>query len=371
VVWSGDNEHHEIDEVTQKYNFDITNYIAKQTKAAFPDKRIQFCVGNHEHFPVDNLDMVASAGETKGIWFYETFTSAYQPLLSQDAFKNFKSKGFYSEYFSEFNIRFINLLSAPMDTYNFFLFVYKYDPTGQFEWMWDVLREAEKNGEFVYVHVHIPPGGDGTHQLWDELFNDTIERFRNTIRGIFSGHTHIDELKWTRERADNSKVVHTNFISPSLTTFGGMQPSFRVFEVDRDSGVITDMIQYRLDLEKWNAVDPSIDPTWDVIYRFKTDYQLEDMSNASMQGLYDNLMNDRQPYLNNYLSHLNSGKPNNSWKLKKLHLESNDYLCLHCDFNTEVREYTKCLGWKLFTDFRGDWLDLFLANMFTHYMKFN
>lgn len=371
IVWTGDNEHHQIDTVTEKYNFDITKYIADKTKETFPDKRIQFCVGNHEHFPVDNLDMV-SPHETKGVWFYENFTSAYQTLFKNDSsFLEFKNRGFYSEYISEFNIRFINMLSAPMETYNFYLFVYKFDPTGQFRWMWETLREAEKNGEFVYITIHIPPGGDGSHQLWDELFNDTIERFRNTIRGIFAGHTHTDKLKWTRERADNSKIVQTIYISNSLTTFGGMQPSFRVYEVDKDSGVIVDMVQYRLDLEKWNAEDPSVDPTWDVIYRFKDAYQMTDMSRNSMQQLYDNLMNDRQPYLNTYLDHLKSGRTSDNWSLQKMHLNSNDYLGLHCDFNVEVKQFVKCIGWRLFTDWRGDWLDLFMANMFTHYMEFN
>lgn len=369
IIWTGDNPHHEIDQVTPKYNQDITNYIATKTMEAFPGKPIHFCIGNHEHMPVDNLDMITE--DKSKVWFYSDFTTSYKPLLSDETFKSFKNRGFYSEYIPELNMRFINLLSVQWETLNFYMLVFKFDPSGQFQWLWETLREAEKNNEFVYITMHVTPGGDSTYQLFDELFSDTIERFRNIIRGIFAGHAHEDQYRFTREKLDNSKIVHPIFIPGSLTTFGGMQPAFRVYEIDRDTGVILDFTQYRLDLAKWNAMDSSVDPTWDVIYKFKDDYLLQDMSRQSMQGLYDNLMDERQPYLNNYIQNKRSGESSVKWNQNNYSKDTPGLLSLKCGFNTEAREYAKCLGWRIFTDFKGDWPDLFWSNMFTHFMKFN
>lgn len=168
--------------------------------------------------------------------------------------------------------------------------------------------------------MHIPPGSTSTYQLFDELFNDTIERFRNIIRGIFSAHTNVDELKFTRERKDNSKIVKTNFIGSSLTIKGGNQSSFRVFEVDKGTGVIVDIIQYRVDVEKWNATGEKDEPTFEEVNRYKAAYGLPDLSTSSMQSLYDKLMNDDPDTWKTHLEYKKCGRNSieSSWSKKGL-----------------------------------------------------
>jgi len=63
----------------------------------------------------------------------------------------------------------------------------------------------------------------------------TIDRYSYTIRGIFTGHTHVDEFNVYYDSKVKDKVIAVNWIAPSVTTFGSINPSFRVFEVDSET----------------------------------------------------------------------------------------------------------------------------------------
>jgi Calcineurin-like phosphoesterase len=351
------------------------------TKSAFSKSYIRFVVGNHEAFPVDNVDIRSPNEPKTGVWYYEKFLSAYETLILVEQRIDFNNRGYYSQYFADYNVRFININTLAMDNMNFYMFVYKFDPNDMFEWMWYILRDAEKRGEAVYFNMHIPPGSTSTYQLFDELFNDTIERFRNIIRGVFSAHTHVDLVKFTRERKDNRKIVKPNFIGASLTTKGGNQPSFRVFEIDKRTGVIADIIQYRMDVEKWNAAGEKADPTFEEVYRYKAAYGLPDLSKSSMQSLYDRLMNDDPATWNTYLEYKKSGRNSieSSRSKKGLPAKSDQSNVMigndpnfgtKCNMNTESREKVKCIGWNFFTLFKGDLFDVFITSFFRQYMKF-
>jgi sphingomyelin phosphodiesterase len=374
VMWLGDNEYHEIDKITQSYNFQVTQLIAQKLKAGFPDSAIEFAIGNHENFPVDNLDLTKEDPELiKEDWFFKTFTSAYKGLLTPEQFKDFRYKGYYSSVHAKFNLRVINLLCSEMDTNNFYMFVDTYKPNGQLGWVRQQLELAEKNNEAVFITIHIPPG-DGTFGLWDQLFSALVERFQNNIRGIFAGHTHKDELKWTKRRNDASKIVKTNFIGPSLTTFGQISPSFRVYTVDTDTGVILDYDQYRLDLAKWNQIGSAQPAQWDKVYSFKQQYSLPDLSTASMQTLYDSLFNMYQPQFNYYMTNraplnMNTFDPKFSQKIAAQ--PSPPFLRTTCGFNSESKELAKCMGFYLFTTYKSDLSSVFISNMYQTYLKIN
>lgn len=136
VIWLGDNEDHELDEVSQNYNFETTKQIAEETKAAFSKSHIQFVVGNHQAFPVDNVDIRSPNEPKTGVWYYEKFLSAYDTLIPVEQRIDFNNRGYYSQYFADYNVRFINIDTLAMDYMNFYMFVHKFDPNGMFEWMW-------------------------------------------------------------------------------------------------------------------------------------------------------------------------------------------------------------------------------------------
>ena len=57
-------------------------------------------------------------------------------------------------------------------------------------------------------------------------------RFENTIMAQFYGHTHNDEFIVFYDSATNSRATNIGFLSPSVTTYKGLNPSYRLYTVD-------------------------------------------------------------------------------------------------------------------------------------------
>lgn len=80
---------------------------------------------------------------------------------------------------------------------------------------------------------HIPTNKDCMN-TWSRIYNALVDRYSYTIRGIFAGHSHADELEIFYS-ASSKKAINATFIAPSLTTYSNRNPSFRVFEIDADT----------------------------------------------------------------------------------------------------------------------------------------
>ena len=57
-------------------------------------------------------------------------------------------------------------------------------------------------------------------------------RFANTVTGQFYGHTHNDEFTMFYDYETNQIPVNIAFVTPSVTTFTGLNPSFRFYKLD-------------------------------------------------------------------------------------------------------------------------------------------
>lgn len=53
--------------------------------------------------------------------------------------------------------------------------------------------------------------------------------------GQFTGHTHNDEFNLHYDNENPNKPVNMDWIAPSGTTYGFLNPSFRVFEADSET----------------------------------------------------------------------------------------------------------------------------------------
>ena len=157
--------------------------------------------------------------------------------------------------------------------------------------------------------------------------------------------------------------MKTDFVAPSLTTWTHLNPSFRVFEVDTETNEIVDYVQYRLDLDKWNAQGPSAQITWDPVYSFKDQYKLQDITNSSMQKLYNNLKFEGPellPYMTNFLTGFQ--------KFEKV-----DQLLaikLRCMMYSNSRDVFKCMGLLTPIVASDMFTTLVLGNLYPAYMKF-
>ncbi len=68
---------------------------------------------------------------------------------------------------------------------------------------------------------------------WSHEFNRLIRRFNNTVVGQFFGHTHFDEFEiFFSKDEDGATPTGVAFLGPSLTPHGGINPAYRIYEID-------------------------------------------------------------------------------------------------------------------------------------------
>lgn len=295
----GDNIVHELDKISEQFNLDTTTYISNKITEYLPNTKVFMSIGNHESFPVDQYDQMAS----DTAWLLPGLAEAYGTAIPQASKDQLSKKGFYSERIPEKNLKVISLFGQVYDSMNFYLLMRTFDPLGQLLWLQRELEASETIDEDVFIIMHIPLGTDFAIAKWNDVFNALMERFANTVVSLFSGHTHSDHLKFLTQSDDKSKVYMQNFIGNSLTTYSNYEPSFRVFKVDSDTNQLIDYDQYRLDLEKWNKVtDPNVHAQWDKVYSFKNKFNVSAIDRPGMQELYDRLMSGDDETMKDYIS---------------------------------------------------------------------
>lgn len=76
-------------------------------------------------------------------------------------------------------------------------------------------------------------------------FNALTDRYSYIIRGQFYGHTHSDHVGFFPSINNNSNLVNTFLIAPSLTTYSGKHPEYRIMTIDYDTLQVVDYEQYR------------------------------------------------------------------------------------------------------------------------------
>ena len=90
-------------------------------------------------------------------------------------------------------LRLISLNMNYCNPLNWWLFINDTDPAGQLVWFRDQLQAAEDAGDKVHVIGHIPPG-DGCLKAWSWTYHKIVNRYADTVRGQFYGHTHKDDV---------------------------------------------------------------------------------------------------------------------------------------------------------------------------------
>jgi hypothetical protein len=69
---------------------------------------------------------------------------------------------------------------------------------------------------------------------WSKEFSRLVYRFRNTISGLFFGHTHFDEFKIFFAQG-TLEPVNVAYLTPSQTPHNGLNPAYRVYILDGES----------------------------------------------------------------------------------------------------------------------------------------
>ena len=286
IIWTGDNAEHnnwnssqeEVYYTTQTIKDTIDNVFGKENITVYP------VIGNHEVYPNDlwkpgNVEIFAKLGEIYSDFFFE-----------EQALESFKKYGYYTELHPDTNLRIIALNCLYCDGVDYHLLSTTYEEAkAEFIWLENVLREAEKNNEYVYILDHFPINGDFMLYECAKRLRAIFDRFDYIIRGYFSGHTHKEDISPVRRYFEPRPIINMNFIAPSIGTSDGGNPSFRIYTIDSNSKNVIDYEQYRLNLTDANLKGKA---NWYLSHKGTelfnvTDLtQIENMTKIDVEGEY-------------------------------------------------------------------------------------
>jgi len=86
----------------------------------------------------------------------------------------------------------------------------------------------------VWILSHIPTGSNDCMPGWARQYRRIIERFRNIVVNQFFGHTHNDEFFIFYDDERTGMPYSSAIVTPSVGTWGYLNPSYRVYTVDGD-----------------------------------------------------------------------------------------------------------------------------------------
>ena len=271
IIWTGDNSPHNSKNATQEENYEATRIVKNKLDAKFKNEIIIYpALGNHEKYPADlyigdEAELLENYAQIFKDYFYE-----------EKAFESFRKYGYYTEKYKNTNLRIVVLNCLICDTWNFYVIGGRHDAAKkEFIWLEEVLRQAEKNGEYIYLIDHFPINNHAELTECAQRLRALFDRFDYIIRGFFSGHTHYDDIAPVRTYFEPKPIININFIAPPLTSYNGRNPSFRQFIIDSNTKNVIDYEQYRLNLTDANE---KREANWYIVYRATEMYNVTDLT---------------------------------------------------------------------------------------------
>lgn len=217
--------------------------------------------GNHDTSPVNGY-VRASTTTNSSQWVYDLYAKNWaQPEAS-------KHSGSYSALVPDTNLRIISINTQLFYRGNIWLYdsnTVQPDPDGLFAWLASELQEAEDAGQRAWIIGHLPPGKPDCLRNPSNYFNQVLQRYAETIAGVFAGHTHADEFEIGYSDNNNKTAATANLMTyiGGGATPNGRNPSFRVYDVDPDTYDIMDIKVY---LSNLSSPTFQSGPTWDLYY---------------------------------------------------------------------------------------------------------
>lgn len=289
----------------QVFTMKAVEVIASEFRKRFPDVPVLATLGNDDSFCGDYW--IQPDGT-----FLHQFSSRWQPMLGEtidaDTFRQTcPSLGAYRADLPGISADRLIVLNSvywsgsycssyfdPKDQNCCECQNHKIKPgNAQMDWLTSELKLARKQQKRVWLLMHVPPGLDsyieeksGGHSLAAEMWKPEfmqsylklIEEYKDVLHISFTGHTHMDDFRIDRI---HGKPVLLHKIAPAISPIFGNNPGFQAFEVDPQTGVISNWKTYSLDLagsQKSNQ--------WQLEYENRTTYQLESLNAQSAEQLF-------------------------------------------------------------------------------------
>ncbi|EAR99710.1 ser/thr phosphatase family protein (macronuclear) [Tetrahymena thermophila SB210] len=290
IIWTGDNTNHYIWEQSFESNTDQTIRITNLLKKELPHIKVFPITGNHESFPVNVYDYFGDRENQQN----DIFATSWEQWIGKEAADEYRQNGFYSSLITKYSqpLRIIAINTQAGNNENWYLIQNPTDPKGQLKWLKNQLQQAELNNEKVFIIGHIP--SIFTLQEWAQIYTALIQRYSNIIISQFYGHTHNEQISVFRNQATD-QINNVMFITGSLTSYGGHNPSFKMFEADFDSLQLINYAQYAMNLTYYNEnkIRDINRVIFEKTYDFNSYYGYDDMSNfENIQDFLEKLKTD-------------------------------------------------------------------------------
>ena len=283
IIWTGDNAPHDSWVETQDKVYEITQTIKNTIDSKFRNEKktipIFYSLGNHEKYPNDDYRDNESE-------MLKNITNIFRDYLDKGASSTFQDGGYYSIKYPEYKLKIIAINCLVCDSFNFNLFnSTRVHAKRMLKWLQEELQKAEDEEEFVYILDHFPLNADFMLTECAKRFQALFDRYEYNIRGIFSGHTHLDDVEGITKYFDRSKIIHINYISPSFSTFTYMLPSYRIYTIDKTTMRVLDYEQFRFNLTKANEEKDESKSYWYSAYNASKFFKVKNLTE------YDKILN--------------------------------------------------------------------------------
>ncbi|XP_069827684.1 acid sphingomyelinase-like phosphodiesterase 3b [Dendropsophus ebraccatus] len=294
ILWTGDDTPHVPNEkLGEKAVLDIVEWLTTRIVEVFPTTKVYAALGNHDFHPKNQLP-------TQNNSIYYRVSELWQSWLKQESILTFQKGAFYSEEAVKIgNVGRIVVLNTNLYYDSNDITANMEDPSDQFAWLESQLSNAYEKGEKVYIVGHVPPGyfekkrgKPWFREKFNKRYVEIIQKHHQVIQGQFFGHHHTDSFKMFY--SNSGDPIGSVFIAPCVSPWktslpgvinGANNPGIRVFEYDRKSLKVLDMVTYYLNLTFANLESPR----WEKEYRLTEAFLVPDGSPQSMHQVLEKI----------------------------------------------------------------------------------
>ncbi|KAK6988045.1 Saposin B-type domain-containing protein [Favolaschia claudopus] len=255
-------------EVTTDLQAFDARMAAKLSASIFPS------LGN-DSAPVNAFARTSSHAMNDSQFVFDTQSAGWEQWIKPAAASEVKHlSGSYSAQVPGRGLRIVAVNTQYWFKQNFWLYdsdVFQPDPNGVLAFLVDALQAAEDAGDRAWIIGHIPLGKEDTMIDQSNYFDQVLQRYRNTIAGMFFGHSHKDQFEiaysnYSAQTAENA--VGVALIGPALTPTSG-NPAFKFYDVDPDTFEVMDASVFFTNISESGF---QIRPTWNLYYSARTTY---------------------------------------------------------------------------------------------------
>ncbi|XP_032817783.1 acid sphingomyelinase-like phosphodiesterase 3b [Petromyzon marinus] len=298
ILWTGDDTPHVPDSALgEEAVLEIIKNLTDIITAAFPGVTVYSALGNHDFHPKNQLPPHNNS-------IYSRVGSMWQHWMAPESLGTFHKGAYYSEKLVGRAGQRIVVLNTNLYYASNVQTAGLADPAGQFDWLDKVLTNASANKEKVFIIGHVPPGmfEKLRGKAWfteesNRRYVQLVLKHHAVIAGQFFGHHHTDSFRLFRDERGNA--VSSMLIAPGITPWkttlpgvddGANNPGIRVFEYDKATLQLQDMLTHYIDLQTANS--GNLDPVWSQEYSLRLDFSVPDASTAALDSLLQKMNAD-------------------------------------------------------------------------------